>query len=155
MSNNTNRIVVLSMVSPITPGHLLTAARVLDETVVLKETCFGLLIEGENEIVERVVLKLKELSPYTVFSKQRGFAIGDRCKCRRGENGRISGAQRIGFHQLEREREMLPLIGEAMEFIDSSDEMEEIKMKNEKPTYEDIRFLIGQILADEYMEISQ
>ena len=155
MSKNTNRIGVLSGVSPITPRNLLTAARALDETVLLKETCFGLLIEGEEEVVERVVLKLKDLSPYTVFSKQRGFAIGARCKCRRGDNGKISGAQRIGLHQLEREREMLPLIGKAMELVDNSDEMEEINMKIVKPTYEDIRLLIGQILAEEYSEISQ
>ena len=54
--------------------------------------------------------KIRELDPCNIFTKDRGFPPGDprRCRAKRG-------AAREGFHQLEKEYELLDCLREALE----------------------------------------
>ncbi|RZN68389.1 MAG: DUF2102 domain-containing protein, partial [Candidatus Methanolliviera hydrocarbonicum] len=67
--------------------------------LTVKETCFGVLMSGEEEEMKRATDYIREEFGKGVFIKDRGFPMGDvrRCRADRG------GGARPGFHQLERE----------------------------------------------------
>ena len=78
--------------------------------LTVKETCFGVLMSGEEEEMKRATDYIREEFGKGVFIKDRGFPMGDvrRCRADRG------GGARPGFHQLEREIKMLPLIEDSL-----------------------------------------
>ena len=43
---------------------------------MIKETCFGLVINGEEKEVDRIVAKLRKIDPAHIFVKDRGFPAG-------------------------------------------------------------------------------
>ncbi len=106
-------MVVLADEADITPGQLVSWARSIGGPVQLKETCYGLLIEGERGAVDKVVRALRSKAPGSVFSKERGYGIQDSRKCRSGRGKVISGGPRCGFHQLELESHLLAYVGQA------------------------------------------
>jgi putative methanogenesis marker protein 6 len=104
------RLFVISPGSELTPG---TLYRYLVEGGIrarIKETCFGVVVEGEREEVEEALKRARELDPYGVFSKPRGYPPGDPRICRASRGG----SPRMGFSFLDYELEKLPLIGEAL-----------------------------------------
>jgi len=107
------RYFVLSPHAGTTPEELVF--RILEEGFegVVKETCFGAIVEGEDEEVDRIAETLRK-EYYYVFSKERGYPIGDKRICR-AERG---GGARSGFYQIEYESEFLPLISEAIREIE-------------------------------------
>lgn len=76
---------------------------------IVKETCFGAIVEGEDNEVDRLAEGLRE-EYYYLFSKERGYPVGDKriCRAQRG------GGARTGFYQIEYESEFLPFISEAL-----------------------------------------
>mgnify|MGYP001091229038 CR=1 FL=1 len=82
--------------------------------LTVKETCFGVLMSGEEEEMKRATDYIREEFGKGVFIKDRGFPMGDvrRCRADRG------GGARPGFHQLEREIKMLPLIEDSLNNLD-------------------------------------
>lgn len=149
MSSIETRIIVLSRGSSFTLGKLLTMARSLNEPVVIKKTCYGIIVEGEREVVKRVVRVLKDSSPYDIFTKQRGYRVGDMRKCRKGEDGLISGAPRTGFHQLEKEMQMMLLIGKAMEVVDFHDQGNIVSNMVGELTVDEVRSMVRLMLAED------
>ncbi|MEM2865703.1 MAG: methanogenesis marker 6 protein [Candidatus Hadarchaeales archaeon] len=112
------RILVISPGSELTPEAL---CRYLVERGVrarIKETCFGVVLEGEEEALREAVRSARELDRYGVFSKPRGYPPGDPriCRAHRG------GSPRMGFHFLDYELEKLPLIGEALKDLEEGRE---------------------------------
>jgi putative methanogenesis marker protein 6 len=110
-------MVILAEDADVTPGQLVSWARSLGEPVQLKETCYGLLVEGEKEAVERTVAHLRSKTPTAIFSKERGYRIQDESRCRSGGKRSIRGGPRHGFHQLELESGLLADLGVAEECI--------------------------------------
>jgi putative methanogenesis marker protein 6 len=113
-SDEITKMVVLADSSPVLPSELALRAYELSTDVVVKETCFGLIITGLEESVNELVTELRRLDPTGVFTKDRGFPPGDsrRCRAVRG------GGPRPGFHQLEKESRMLPNISRGLETIE-------------------------------------
>jgi len=82
--------------------------------VMIKETCFGVMVSGEREVVDSLLSNVRKLDPYGIFIKERGFAPGEPYRCRATRRG---GA-RPGFHNLETEDKILPHIASALKSLD-------------------------------------
>ena len=46
--------------------------------VMIKETCFGVMVSGERAVVDKLLGEVRKLDPYGIFIKERGFAPGER-----------------------------------------------------------------------------
>ncbi len=113
-SDETTKMLVLADSSPVLPSELALRAYELSTDAVIKETCFGLIITGPERAVNEIIAELRRLDTTGIFVKERGFPPGDsrRCRAVRG------GGPRPGFHQLEKESQMLPCIGHGLETIE-------------------------------------
>ncbi len=94
--------------------------------VLVKETCFGVIINGEAEVIEALLKEIRSLDPAGIFVKDRGFPPGDPRRCR----GRRGGGARPGFYMIESESKLLPMISRA---IASEGESEPIPKKEVRP----------------------
>jgi len=114
VSDDITKMVVLADSSPILPSELALRAYELSTDAIVKETCFGLIVTGSEKAVNETIKELRRLDPSGIFVKDRGFPPGDsrRCRAVRG------GGPRPGFHQLERESDILPSISYGLETID-------------------------------------
>lgn len=82
-----------------------------ETSIVIKETCFGTMVTGPREAVNRVVKEVVDLDKNHIFVKERGFPPGDERRCRASRGG----GPRPGFHYLREEVQMLPTIGKALD----------------------------------------
>lgn len=103
-------LVMLSPDSNLTPSMLAEKAASMGG-IDYKETCYGLLVEGEEGRVMEVLEGLRAMDPKKVFYKQRGYRIGDEriCRAKRG------GGPRPGYHMLSAEREVLKNVSKALD----------------------------------------
>lgn len=76
----------------------------------VKETCFGVIINGEEKVVNDAVREIRALDPAGIFIKDRGFPPGDPRRCR----GRRGGGARPGYYMIESESKLLPMISRAL-----------------------------------------
>ncbi|MFZ2071976.1 MAG: methanogenesis marker protein 6 [Halobacteriota archaeon] len=120
------RVILISPDSEITPAQvkgkilsIISEAGTDKGEVIVKETCYGVLVEGEEKVVREVVEEVREMDKNGIFSKPRGFPIGDTRICRATRRG----GPRPGFHQLELESALLPKVREALDRIDKYREM--------------------------------
>jgi putative methanogenesis marker protein 6 len=100
----------------ITPADLGIRAYEISNNVMVKETCFGLLINGKEEEVDRVTSELRKIDPDHIFVKDRGFPPGDPRRCR----ANLGGA-RPGYHGMETEMTVIPYVSHGLEAIKSRD----------------------------------
>ena len=89
----------------LTPAELAIFAYEVSEGVMIKETCFGLAVNGAEDVVDRLIEKLRAVDPDHIFTKDRGFVPGDPRRCR----ANLGGA-RPGFHGIEFETTVLPYV---------------------------------------------
>lgn len=103
-------VVMLSPDSNLTPSMLVEKVSKING-ITYKETCYGLLIEGEEEVIEEAIKELRSLDPNRIFFKVRGYRIGDEriCRAKRG------GGPRPGFFMLGKERSVLENVAKALE----------------------------------------
>ncbi len=103
-------VVMLSPDSNLTPSMLMEKVAALGG-VNYKETCYGVLIEGEEAELEKVMKALREMDPNRIFFKVRGYRIGDEriCRAKRG------GGPRPGYFMLGAERKVLKNVSKALE----------------------------------------
>ena len=94
----------------------------------VKETCWGAIIEGEEQPIKSLVEEIRALDPSGIFIKDRGFPLGDPNHCRGSDSvsppkivwltsGKRSGSVRPGCYMIEAESKMLPRISRALAFI--------------------------------------
>jgi len=107
--------------------------------VTVKETCFGLIIEGKRQDVDLVAKEIRSLDPNRIFIKERGVPPGDPHRCRAGRGG---GAK-PGFHMHEIEFTLLPFITEVLEEIERGDVFEK-KVKSPRITIEYLKKIIEE-----------
>jgi putative methanogenesis marker protein 6 len=115
------RVILISPDSEITPGQVKSRilsmisedASIASSDIRVKETCFGALLEGEQEKIREIADEVREMDPNGIFSKPRGFPIGDPRICRATRKG----GPRPGFHQLELEYQLLPKVRKALDKI--------------------------------------
>lgn len=92
--------------------------------VLVKETCFGVIVNGEEEVINSLIKEIRSLDPAGIFIKDRGFPPGDPRRCR----GRRGGGARPGFYMIESESKMLPMISRAL--AREGEEAEAVPEKN-------------------------
>lgn len=109
-NSDITRMVILGPSAQISQPELVQKLHMMELPIIIKSTCYGAVISGEEQVVMKALEKIRELDPCNIFTKERGFPPGDprRCRAKRG------GA-REGFHQLEKEFELLDYVGEALE----------------------------------------
>jgi len=105
---NETRIVVLSPDSRLTPEMI--AKEVISLPIIVKTTCWGLILSGNSKIIQGAIQNIRKLDPHHIFTKLRGYPPGDPriCRFQRG------GGPRPGFHLLEFESTLLPHISKAL-----------------------------------------
>ncbi len=119
----TKMVVVNS--SRLLPSDVAIKLYELGSDVMVKETCYGILVSGERSIVDPLLLKIRKLDPYGIFIKERGFSPGERFRCRATRRG---GAK-PGFHNLEKEDKILPYIATALKALNKGEMPVEKKPK--------------------------
>jgi putative methanogenesis marker protein 6 len=96
------------------PSDIAISAYKVSSDVTIKETCYGLMVTGRRQEVDKVVNAVRKTAPTRIFVKERGFPPGDsrRCRANRG------GGPRPGFHQLKEELDLLPDIGKGLVLVE-------------------------------------
>jgi putative methanogenesis marker protein 6 len=94
----------------VTPSDVAIRAYEVAKGVMVKENCFGLVIMGREEEVDRVIGEVRKMDPAHIFVKDRGFPPGDARRCRA-----TLGGARPGFHGIEFEMGILPYISHGLE----------------------------------------
>lgn len=100
----------------ITPADLAIRAYEIAGNILVKETCFGLVINGNEDDVDRVIAELRTVDPDHIFVKDRGFPPGDARRCRAS-----LGGARPGFHGIEHEMQILPYVSHGLDEIKKQD----------------------------------
>jgi putative methanogenesis marker protein 6 len=100
----------------LTPSELAIHAYEHSEGVMIKETCFGLAINGKEDEVDRLIEKLRAFDPDHIFVKDRGFVPGDPRRCRSS-----LGGARPGFHGIEFETTVLPYVSHGLSELRTRD----------------------------------
>lgn len=103
------RMIILGPSATISDVELVRDLHMMEFPLIIKTTCYGAVISGKKEDVDEAIEQVRKLDPYNIFTKDRGFPPGDprRCRAKRG------GA-REGFHQLEKEFELLDDVSKAL-----------------------------------------
>lgn len=103
------RMIILGPSAEMSNTELVRNLHMMEFPLTIKTTCYGAVISGEKEYVDQAIKRIRNLDPYNIFTKDRGFPPGDprRCRAKRG------GA-REGFHQLEKEFELLDDVSKAL-----------------------------------------
>jgi len=104
------KYVITSSESNILPSDIAMKIYGSKYDVLVKETCFGVIVNGEEDVVNALIKAIRSLDPAGIFIKDRGFPPGDPRRCR----GRRGGGARPGFYMIESESKMLPMISRAL-----------------------------------------
>jgi putative methanogenesis marker protein 6 len=104
------KYVITSSESNILPSDIAMKIYGSKYEVLVKETCFGVIVNGEEDVVNALIKEIRSLDPAGIFIKDRGFPPGDHRRCR----GRRGGGARPGFYMIESESKMLPMISRAL-----------------------------------------
>ena len=93
----------------VTPADLAIRGYEVSKGAMIKETCFGLVVNGMPDEVDRIVTELRKVDPDHIFVKDRGFPPGDPRRCR----ANLGGA-RPGYHSMEYEMALLPYVSHGL-----------------------------------------
>ena len=110
----TKYVIVESMT--VTPADMAVRAYEIAQGIMIKETCFGLVIMGKEDDVNRIITEIRKMDPDHIFVKDRGFPPGDARRCRA-----TLGGARPGFHGIEYEMTILPYVSHALEELGHRD----------------------------------
>jgi len=137
MEKITKMIVINS--SKLLPSDVAMKLYETKDDIMVKETCFGIMVTGEREILDPLLVNIRKLDPYGIFIKERGFAPGEPFRCRATRRG---GAK-PGFHNLENEDKLLPHIANALKALDRG-EIPKPKIKTKKLDIDKLKEIIKQ-----------
>ncbi|VVB71854.1 Uncharacterised protein [uncultured archaeon] len=121
----TKYIITSPECTDILPSDIATMVYDSKCSVNVKETCFGAIINGEEDAIKSLVEEIRGLDPSGIFVKDRCFPPGDRRRCRGPTSvspnkivssafGRRGGGARTGYIMIEAESKMLPMISRAL-----------------------------------------
>lgn len=131
-------MIVIAPTSELTPDQITRFIHNLGIPITVKETCYGANIEGKMEDVRKVFAEVRKLDPNRVFTKIRGFPIGDERRCR------AHHGSKPGFAQLEKEWKDLSLIDKALCAADCGEECK-IKIKKERVPVSRLKEIISEV----------
>ena len=106
------RLFMISPRSMLTPDQLVRMVHSFGEGPLVKETCYGCLVEAPRKQVLEILAKVREQYPNEVFSKIRAYRCSDPRRCR-AQHG-----TRPGYAQLEEEWELLSKIQYGLEQVE-------------------------------------
>jgi putative methanogenesis marker protein 6 len=106
------KYVITSPESDVLPSDIAMKIYGSKYSVNVKETCFGVIINGDEEVIKPLIEEIRALDPSGIFIKERGFPPGDPRRCR----GRRGGGARPGYYMIESEAKLLPLISKALAY---------------------------------------
>lgn len=110
------KYVITSAESKILPSDIAMKIYGSEYDVNVKETCFGVVVDGEEAVVTSLLKEIRAMDPEGIFIKDRGFPPGDPRRCR----GRRGGGARPGFYMIESEAKMLPMISRALASVEEA-----------------------------------
>jgi putative methanogenesis marker protein 6 len=108
------KYIITSPESEILPSDIAMKIYGSKHNVNVKETCFGIIINGEEEEITDLVKEIRTMDTTGIFIKERGFPPGDPRRCR----GRRGGGARPGYYMIESESKLLPLISRALASVE-------------------------------------
>ncbi|MBR4180550.1 MAG: methanogenesis marker protein 6 [Candidatus Methanomethylophilaceae archaeon] len=106
------RLFMISPRSMLTPDQLVRMVHAFGEEALIKETCYGCLVEGPRELVLKIRDKVREEYRNEVFTKIRAYPCSDPRRCR-AQHG-----TRPGFAQLEEEWALLARVQYGLNEVD-------------------------------------
>ena len=106
------RLFMISPRSMLTPDQLVRMVHSFGEGVIVKETCYGCLVEAPRSMCLQILAKVREDYRNEVFSKIRAYPCSDPRRCR-AQHG-----TRPGFAQLEEEWALLAKIQVGLDRVD-------------------------------------
>jgi putative methanogenesis marker protein 6 len=121
------RMIVISPSSSVTPDQVTRLVHSLGLEITIKETCYGAMIEGSKEDVGKALVAIRKLDPDRIFTKIRGFPIGDTRRCR------AHHGSRPGFTQLEKEWECLRLVDKGVSAAERGEKVCEVPRAGKLP----------------------
>lgn len=107
------RLFMISPSSMLTPDQLVRMVHSFGEAAIVKETCYGCLVEAPRETELRILAKVRERYPHEVFSKIRAYPCSDPRRCR-AQHG-----TRPGYAQLEEEWALLSKIQHGLDMVEA------------------------------------
>ena len=96
----------------LTPDQLVRMIHAFGKEAIVKETCYGCLVEGPRSLVLEIRDKVRENYRNEVFTKIRAYPCSDPRRCR-AQHG-----TRPGFAQLEEEWQLLSKIQYGLEKVE-------------------------------------
>lgn len=111
----------------LTAADLALRAYEIAPAVQIKETCFGLVITGDEGEVDRLVAEIRKLDPDRIFVKDRGFPPGDERRCR----ANLGGA-RPGFYGHENEMRMVRYVSSGLRALRDPNKADLLRAKPKK-----------------------
>ena len=106
------RLFMISPRSMLTPDQLVRMIHAFGKEAIVKETCYGCLVEGPRSLVLEIRDKVRENYRNEVFIKIRAYPCSDPRRCR-AQHG-----TRPGFAQLEEEWQLLSKIQYGLEKVE-------------------------------------
>jgi len=107
------RLFMISPRSMLTPDQLVRMVHAFGDKALVKETCYGCLVEAPRKENLEILAKVRETYPNEVFSKIRAYRCSDPRRCR-AQHG-----TRPGYAQLEEEWELLAKIQYGLEKVEA------------------------------------
>lgn len=132
------RLIFIAPTSDLTPDRIARFVHNLGAAVSVKETCYGLVVEGAVPEVKRVLDEVRKLDPNRIFSKIRAFPMGDLRRCR------AHHGSRPGFAQLEKEWSDLCLIEKGLICVEKGEEPPQVKKRGKLPVGE-LKVIVDEV----------
>jgi putative methanogenesis marker protein 6 len=134
------KYVVTSQDSEVLPSDIALKIYELGREINVKETCFGVIIDGEEEDINATVEEIRAMDNSNIFIKDRGFPPGDPRRCR----GHRGGGARPGFYMMQHESEILPLISRALTSEARGEEASPEIETRKRPNLEELEVMIKE-----------
>jgi len=129
-TDHETRYIVLAPDSDFTPAQIARTIHSMNFDVIVKETCFGVVVSGKKDEIKKLVTDIRKIDPNRIFTKVRGFPVGDPRRCRAHKGSRP------GYAQLEKEWKDLVLIEKGLQCVEGGEAVPEIKKKEKVPVKE-------------------
>ncbi|KZX16346.1 hypothetical protein MBCUT_08980 [Methanobrevibacter cuticularis] len=103
------RMIILGPKADVSESEIVNQLHLLGLPLTIKQTCYGAMVSGKEEDVMEAIKEIRKLDQYNIFTKDRGFPPGDPRRCRGHRKG-----PREGFHQMEKEFQLLGYVSDAL-----------------------------------------
>ena len=74
------RMIIIAPGAHVSESEIVNELHMLDLPLTIKNTCYGSMVSGKTKDVFEAIREIRKLDPNHIFTKERGFAPGDRTK---------------------------------------------------------------------------